>query len=816
MAVVSPHGAALKRKEDPRFITGAGNYLDDIKLPGMTYAAILRSPYAHAKISSIDTSAAAAMPGVVAVFTGKDMETELNPLPCAWAAGGASGGEVGGVTNNLNTPRVLAIDDVKWTGEGVAVVIAETPEQAVDAREVIEVDWDPLPTVVDAEKATEDGAPQLHENAPNNVAVTWSVGDADGTAAAIDAAEVVIRQRLVNQRLIPNPIDMRGAIGRWDAGGDEYTIWMTSQTPHIMRLLITAFVMGIPEHKLRCIAPDVGGAFGTKIFCYPEWALVAWASKKLGGRPVKWYETRSENYQATTHGRDHITYIEVGATKAGEVTGLRVKTYANLGGRLSTIGPGIPTTLYGRLLSGPYKIPNVFCEVIGTYTNTVFVDAYRGAGRPEATYVLERAMDLVADETGVDPVDVRRRNFLPNDSFPHKNASGLYRSWNGVELAIDSGNYEPALDRALEMIGYADLDTRRKEAADRGRYLGIGLSTYIEMCGVAPSKWIGVVGEGWGAAMWESANIRIHLTGKVVLTIGTQSHGQGHETTMAQIVATGLGVPVEDVLVEQGDTSGTPFGYGSYGSRSAAVGGMAAYTAVQKIKEKAKRLAAHMLEASPDDMEYVDGGARVKGSPDKVKTIAEVALAAHVGYDLPEGMEPYLDETAYYDAPDCTWPFGTHIAMVEVDKETGKVDLVRYVAVDDVGKKINPLIVDGQIHGGIAQGVGQALWEGAVYDDDGQLISGSMMDYALPRASWFPELELDETVTPSPINALGVKGVGEAGTIASTPAVVNAVVDALSPLGIRHLDMPLTPQRVWRAMRDARANGDSTNPEVRS
>ncbi len=811
MAVTTPHGASMKRKEDPRFITGAGNYLDDIKLSGMTFASILRSPYAHARISGIDTSAAAKMPGVVAVFTGRDMENDLNPLPCAWAAGGASGGEVGGVTNNLNTPRALALDDVKWTGEGVAVVIAETLEQAIDAREAVDVDWEPLPTVVDAEKATEDGAPQLHENAPNNVAVTWSVGDPEGTASAIDGAEVVIRQRLVNQRLIPNPIDARGAIGRWDPGGDDYTIWMTSQTPHIMRLLLSAFVFGVPEHKIRCISPDVGGAFGTKIFCYPEWALVAWASKRLGGRPVKWYETRSENYQATTHGRDHITHIEVGATRAGEVTGLRVKTYANLGGRLSTIGPGIPTTLYGRLLSGPYKIPNVFCEVVGTYTNTVFVDAYRGAGRPEATYVLERAMDLVADETGVDPVEVRRRNFLPPDAFPHKNVSGLYRSWNGVELAIDSGNYEPALDRALEMVGYADFDTKRKEAADRGRYLGIGLSTYIEMCGVAPSKWIGVVGEGWGAAMWESANIRIHLTGKVVLTIGTASHGQGHETTMAQIVAEGLGVPVEDVLVEHSDTSGTPFGYGTYGSRSAAVGGMAAYTAVEKIKEKAKRLAAHMLEASPEDMEYVEGGARVKGSPDKVKTIAEVALAAHVGYDLPAGMEPYLDETAYYDAPDCTWPFGTHIAVVEVDKETGKVDLVRYVAVDDVGKKINPLIVDGQIHGGIAQGVGQALWEGAVYDDDGQLLSGSMMDYAVPRASWFPELELDETVTPSPINALGVKGVGEAGTIASTPAVVNAVVDALSPLGIRHVDMPLTPQRVWRAMRDARADAGSTN-----
>jgi aerobic carbon-monoxide dehydrogenase large subunit len=815
MAVATPFGSPLKRKEDPRFITGGGSYLDDIKLPGMTYAAILRSPYAHARIRSIDTASAAAMPGVVAVFTGKDLESELNPLPCAWAAGGNLGGEVGGVTNNLNTPRVLAVDDVKWTGEGVAVVIAESPEAAADAREAIEVDWEQLPTIVDTEGATEDGAPQLHENAPNNVAFTWQVGDRDGTDSAIDGAEVVVRQRIVNQRLIPNPIDMRGAIGRWDAGSDEYTIWMTSQTPHIMRLLLAAFVMGVPEHKIRCISPDVGGAFGTKIFCYPEWALVAWASKRLGGRPVKWYETRSENYQATTHGRDHVSYIEVGATKEGEVTGLRVKTYANMGGRLSTIGPGIPTTLYGRLLSGPYRFPNVHCEVIGTYTNTAFVDAYRGAGRPEATYLLERAMDLLADETGIDPVEIRRRNFIRKDAFPYRNPSGLYRSWNGVELEVDSGDYEPALDRALEMIGYAELDRKRADAERRGKYLGVGLSTYIEMCGVAPSKWIGLVGEGWGAAMWESANIRIHLTGKTVLTIGTQSHGQGHETTMAQIVAEQLGIPVDDVLVEHSDTSGTPFGYGTYGSRSGAVGGMAALRAAEKITEKVMRLAAHMLEANPEDMEFVDGAARVKGSPDKAKTVAEVALAAHVGYDLPEGMEPYLDETAYYDAPNCTWPFGTHVAMVEVDRDTGKVDLVRYVAVDDVGKKINPLIVDGQLHGGIAQGVGQALWEGAVYDNDGQLLSGSMMDYAVPRASWFPEMELDETVTPSPVNPMGVKGVGEAGAIASTPAVVNAVIDALSPLGIRHIDMPLTPQRVWRAMHAAGGDG-AENPEVRS
>ncbi|MGH2356581.1 MAG: xanthine dehydrogenase family protein molybdopterin-binding subunit, partial [Candidatus Limnocylindria bacterium] len=430
MAVATAFGAAIKRKEDPRFVTGTGTYLDDVQLPGMTYAAILRSPYAHARIRSIDTAKAKGMPGVLAVWTGKDLEADLNPLPMAWAAGGASGGEVGGVVNNVNSPRVLAIDDVKWTGEGVAAVVAETREQAEDAREVIEVDWEPMPTVVDTEKATEPGAPQLHENAPNNVAFTWAVGDREGTDAALAQADVVIKQRLINQRLIPNPMEARGSIGLYNSGNDEYTLWTSSQTPHIMRLLNTAFVMGIPEHKLRVIAPDVGGAFGQKIFCYADMALVAWASKQLGGRPVKFAETRRENYQASTHGRDHVTYLEVAAKRDGTVTGLKVKTYAAMGGRLSTIGPGIPTTLYGRLLGGPYKIPNVFCEVIGTYTNTTFVDAYRGAGRPEATYVLERAMDLVADELEIDPADVRRRNFLAPDAFPYRNPSGLFKSWN--------------------------------------------------------------------------------------------------------------------------------------------------------------------------------------------------------------------------------------------------------------------------------------------------------------------------------------------------------------------------------------------------
>jgi carbon-monoxide dehydrogenase large subunit len=790
-------GTRLKRREDQRFITGKGRYLDDIQMPGMTYLAVLRSPYAHAKIGSIDTSAAVRMPGVVAVFTGADIP--YNPLPMAWPAGGSAG-----LQNNINMPRALATDDVKWTGEGVAAIVAESPEQAQDALEAIQVDWQPQPAIADAEAATKDGAPQLHENAPNNIVFDWTVGDREGTDEALTAAEVVVRQRLVNQRLIPNSMETRGDIGWYNPGTDEYTIWMSSQTPHIQRLLISAFVMGIPEHKIRCISPDIGGAFGSRIYCYADFILVLHASKAIGGRPVKWVEGRRENYHSTVHGRDHITYIEVAAKRDGTVTGLKVKTYANLGGRLSTIGPGIPTTLYGRVLSGPYKIPNVFCEVIGVYTNTAFVDAYRGAGRPEASYVLERAMDLVADEVGLDPVEVRRRNFLPADSFPYANPSGLFKASGGAEVFIDSGDYEPALDKALALAGYADMAAKKAEAKRRGKLLGVGLSTYLEMCGVAPSKWIGAVGDGWGAAMWESANIRIHLTGKVVLTVGTQPQGQGHETTYAQVVADQLGVAVDDVIVQHSDTQGTPFGYGTYGSRSGTVGATAAIKAAEKVRAKAKVYAAHMLEASPDDIEVDGANYSVKGSPDKIKTLQEISFAIGLGFSLPEGMEPYLDETAYHDTPNCTWPFGTHLAMVEIDEATGVVDLVRFIAVDDCGNRINPMIVEGQIHGGLAQGIGQALWEEAVYDDQGQLLSGSMLDYALPKASRFPTFELDETVTPSPVNPLGVKGIGEAGTIGSTPAVVNAVVDALSDYGVRHLDMPLTPQKVWRAMRSAK------------
>ncbi len=781
-------GKPIKRREDPRLITGAASFLDDVKLPGMSYSAVVRSPYGHATIKSIDTSRAKQMPGVLGVFTGEDF-LELNPLPCAWQAGG--------VTNNVNTPRVLAVGKAMYVGDAVAVVVAESQYEAADAAAEVDVKYEELPVVIDAKKATETGAPQLHENAPNNVVLEWHCGK---TAEELDSdlgnAEVRISQHIVNQRLIPTPLETRGAIGQYDPGTGDYTLWATSQAPHVMRLLLTAFVFGIPEQKMRVISPDIGGGFGAKIFCYYDMAMVLWLAKKVG-RPVKFCEDRSENYLSTTHGRDHQTDIEIGATKDGRITALKVSTFANLGGYLSTIAPGIPTTLYGRMIAGCYKIPSVHVGVTGVYTNTAMVDAYRGAGRPEATFVIERACDLVAGATGLDPAEVRRKNFIQPNEFPYDTGIGM--------LPYDSGNYEPALAKALETVGYDQLRAEQapRRQAGSNKLLGIGLSSYIEVCGVAPSKWIGLPGEGWGAGLWESANVKVHLTGKVVVTTGSQPHGQGHETTFAQLVSDELGVPYDDVQIKHSDTLGTPFGFGTYGSRTLAVGGTAIFKSVAKVREKARILAAHMLEAAPEDVVYEDGKAFVKGSPDAAKTIQDIALQASVAYSLPEGMEPYLDETTYYDPPNCTFPFGTHICVVEVDVDSGQVAVKRYVGVDDVGNIVNPLIVDGQFHGGIAQGLAQALYEGAQYDENGTLITGTMSDYAIPKASMVPTYELSRTVTPSPTNPMGVKGAGEAGTIASTPAVVNAVVDAVSHLGIKHIDMPLTPERVWRAIQQA-------------
>jgi carbon-monoxide dehydrogenase large subunit len=780
-------GQAIKRREDPRLITGQGTFLDDIKLPGMTHACVLRSPYAHAKIKSIDTSKAKAHPGVVAVFTGEDM-LDLNPLPCAWQAGR--------VKNNVNTPRVLAVGEVHFAGDPVALVIAEDRYIARDACDLIEVEYEPLPVVVDAKKATEPGAPQLHENAPNNIVMEWEAGDKAKADAAVAAAEVVVREQIINQRLIPTPMETRGAVARYEPATGEFTLWTTSQAPHVLRLLLTAFVFGIPETKLRVISPDIGGGFGQKIFCYNDGAFTMWAARKIG-RPVKFVEDRSENYKYSTHGRDHITDVELAGNRDGTITGLRVTTYANLGAYLSTVAPGIPTTLYGRIITGVYRIPAAYVKVYGVYTNTAMVDAYRGAGRPEASYLIERMVDRFAAEIGMDPADVRRKNFIPPDAFPYDNGLGL--------LPYDSGNYEAALNKALEIVGYADFRKEQEEARKQGRYLGLGISSYVEICGIAPSKWMGLPGEGWGAGLWESANVRVHLTGKVVVTTGSLPHGQGVETTFAQIVADELGVPYDDIVIEHSDTLGTPFGYGTYGSRSLAVGGTAVYRSVAKIKEKAKKIAAHMLEANPDDMVYENGRVYVKGSPDRAKTLGEIALQASVAYDLPEGMEPFLDETSYYDPPNCTFPFGTHIAIVEVDPDTGIVDLKRYVAVDDCGNVINPLIVDGQIHGGIAQGIAQALYERAVYDENGQLVTGTLMDYAVPAAHMLPPYETARTVTPSPVNPMGVKGAGEAGTIASAQAVMNAVIDALSPFGVKHMQMPATPENVWKAIHAAQS-----------
>lgn len=776
-------GTSIKRREDPRLMTGQAHYIDDIRLPGMAYAAILRSPFGHAKIKSINTDKPKQVPGVIAVFTGQDFK-DVPAMPCAYPAAGAK--------NNLNTPRVLELDRVTWTGAAVAVVVAEDRYVAEDALNLIQVEYEQLPAVVDAEKATQAGAPQIHENAPNNIVMDWEAGNKEATDQALKDSDVVVKQRIVNQRLIPTPMEPRGAVAQYTPSSEEWTMWLTSQAPHVHRLLMAAFVLGVPENKIRVIAPQVGGGFGSKIFLYPEYILMALLAKKLG-RPVKWMETRRENYVATTHGRDHISYFEVGAKRDGTVTGLKITTYANLGGVLSTISPGVTATLYGRMVSGPYKIPHIHSHVIGVYTNTAMVDAYRGAGRPEATYLVERAMDLVARELNMDPAEVRRKNFIQPKDFPYAPADNLLAG-----LKYDSGNYERALDRALEMIDYKNLRAEQEEARKEGKYLGIGFSSYVEICGLAPTAWAN--GQGWGAGLWESANIRMHLTGKVVVTTGSSPHGQGHETTLAQLVASELGIPFDDVIVQANDTLGTPFGYGTYGSRSAAVGGTAVYRAAQRIKDKAKRLAAHMLEANPDDLIYEDGKVFVRGAPAKTKTIQELGLAAAVGASLPQGMEPYLDETSYYDPPDATFPFGTHVCVVQVSKDTGQVHIKRYVAVDDVGNVINPMIVDGQVHGGLAQGIAQALYEEAVYDENGTLLSGSMLDYAVPTAAMLPTYEHDRLVTPSPVNPLGIKGAGETGTIASPPAVVNAVVDALSPLGIKHLDMPLTPQKVWKAM----------------
>ncbi|MCB0559386.1 MAG: xanthine dehydrogenase family protein molybdopterin-binding subunit [Lewinellaceae bacterium] len=781
-------GKAVKRVEDKRFITGKGRYTDDIVLPGMTHAYIVRSPYAHARILSVDTSAAEAMEGVVKVFTGKDIaESGINGIPTGWQVNFKNG-------DTMKEPPhpLLVSDKARYMGDAVAVVIAESREIARDAGDRVEVEYEELPAVADAKKATEAGAPLVHDDAPNNLCFDWELGNPKAEVnEAMSKAHHITTLEFVNQRVIPNAIEPRSAIGHFEESSDKYTLYTTSQNPHLTRLLMCAFVLGIPEHKVRVVAPDVGGGFGSKIFHYAEEALVIWCSQRLK-RPVKWTADRSEAFMTDAHGRDHVSKAEMGFDQNGKIVGLRVKTYANLGAYLSTFAPCVPTWLHGTLLQGLYTTPKINVDVTGVFTHTVMVDAYRGAGRPEATYLLERLMDTAALEMKMDPVELRRKNFIP--AFDGVTQPGYQTQ---VALQYDSGNYHGVLDRALEMVGYEKFRKEQEQARKDGKLLGIGFSTYIEACGIAPSAVVGALGAR--AGLYEVGQVRVQPTGKVSVYTGSHSHGQGHETTFAQVVADRLGIPMDDVEIIHGDSESVAFGMGTYGSRSLAVGGSAIVKSLDKIIEKGAKIAAHKLEASEEDLEFAEGKWTVKGT-DKSVGFGDVALTAYVPHNYPAGLEPGLDFSSFYDPANFTYPFGAHVAIVEVDQETGKVRLKRFIAVDDVGNVINPMIVDGQIHGGLAQGIGQALLEGAVYDENGQLINGSYMDYTMPRADDLPSFEIDRQVTPCPHNPLGVKGAGEAGTIGSTPAVVNAVMDALSPFGIKNLEMPLTPERVWRAM----------------
>lgn len=781
-------GSSVKRVEDKRFITGRGRYTDDIILPGQTYASFVRSPYAHAKIVTVHTDEAKAMPGVVAIFTGADI-ADVNGVPCGWQVNFKNG-------TLMKEPKhpLLVADKARYTGDAVAIVIAETREQAIDAAEAVVVDYDELPVVVNAAEAIKPGAALVHDDAPNNMSFDWQLGNPlEEVDKAISEASHVTSLEFVNQRLIPNAIEPRSYIGSYDAAKEKYTLYTSTQNPHLIRLLMSAFVLGIPEHKVRVVGPDVGGGFGSKIFHYTEEALVTLVSKKIN-RPVKWTAERHESFLSDAHGRDHITKAEMAFDNDGKITALRVKTLANLGAYLSTFASCVPTYLHGTLLQGLYTTPKINVDVTGVFTNTSPVDAYRGAGRPEATYLLERLIDLAALEMGKDPTELRFKNFIP--PFDGVNQPGYQTQ---VALQYDSGNYHGVLTKGLEILGYSNFREEQKEASKNGKLLGVGFSTYIEACGIAPSSVAGALGAR--AGLYEVGHVRVQPTGKVTVLTGSHSHGQGHETTFAQVVAGKLGIPFEDVEIIHGDSDIVAFGMGTYGSRSLAVGGTAIIKSVEKIIEKGKQIAAHKLEASADDIEFDHGNFTVKGT-DKSLSFGDIALTAYVPHVYPKDLEPGLDFSSFYDPANFTFPFGCHIAVVEVDKETGEVKLKRFIAVDDVGNVINPMIVEGQIHGGLAQGIGQALFEGAEYDQNGQLTNGSYMDYCIPRADDLPMYETATQITPCPHNPLGVKGAGEAGTIGSTPAVVNAVIDALWSGGhkVKDIRMPLTSERVWRAM----------------
>jgi len=782
-------GAATRRKEDYRFLTGNGHYTDDFNRPGQAFAVFVRSPHAHATIKGVDISNAREAPGVLAVFTGADMAADnVGSLPCGWTVTDRNG-----EPHKAGPHFPLARDKVRHVGDQVAVVIAETLAQAKDAAELVEVDYEVLPSVTETAQATAEGAPQVHDEAPGNLCYDWIIGDEAQIDEAMAKAHHVTSLDLVNNRLIPNAIEPRAALGEYDVGSGNYTLYSTSQNPHLLRLILCAFVLGLSEAKLRVIAPDVGGGFGSKIFCYAEETVCIWAAKKVG-RPIKWTAERSESFLTDAHGRDHVTHVDLGLDENGKFVALKVSTTANMGAYLSSFATCVPTYLHATLLAGQYTTPLIFCNVKAVFTNTAPVDAYRGAGRPEATYLIERVVETAAREMGIDPAELRRRNFVPADAFPYQTP---------VALQYDSGNYVLALDEALKLIDYDGFAARRAESEARGRLRGIGFSSYIEACGIAPSAVVGSLGAGVG--LWESAQVRFNATGSVTVMTGSHSHGQGHETTFAQVVADTLGVPYENIEIVHGDTGAIPMAMGTYGSRSLAVGGTAIVKACEKVIEKGRKIAAHLMEAAVEDVEFEAGTYRVAGT-DKTKSIAEVAFTAYVPHNYPEGVEPGLDETAFYDPLNFTYPAGTHIAEVEIDKETGVVKIVDWVAVDDFGNIINPMIVEGQVHGGIAQGVGQALLEGCVYDpNSGQLVTGSYMDYCMPRADDLPSFRVATTETPCPHNPLGVKGCGEAGAIAAPPALINAITDALAPYGVRHLDMPATPEKVWRAMQQAKA-----------
>ena len=766
-------GQALRRKEDPRMITGRGRYVDDMTLPGMLYMAVVRSPEAHARIVSIDMAAARELPGVHAVFAGEDLELGAG-IPMAWVPPGVE----------VKTPEhwPLAKGEVKYVGQGVAVVIGDDKYAVVDAAEQVLVEYDPLPVVVDPEKALEPGSPLVHEDFGTNQTHEWTIGGGD-MEAAWSEAEVIVERRIVNHRTAGAPIEPRVCIADYRAG--QLTLHLTSQNPHLIRLFM-AGEFGMSEDAIRVIAPDVGGGFGVKIAHYPEEILATWASRTTG-RPVKWTETRSEHMSSTIHGRDQIDYVKVGAKRDGTITGLECTAIADLGAFYTLLTPFIPA-FTGFVISGCYKIPNLNFVAKGVFTNKMSTDATRGAGRPEATHLIEVMIEQLAAELDMDSLELRRKNFIPKEDFPAEVAIGI---------VYDSGDYHGSLDKLLTHI---DLDEFRREQAElreRGVYRGIGFSTWMEICGLAPSRVVGPAGVGLQAGFFESSLVRVHATGSATVYSGTAPHGQGLDTSFAQIVADRLGITPDQVDVVHGDTGTGPFGLGTYGSRSLAVGGESIARSTAKVVEKAKQIVAHQLEASPEDIELADGKFAVKGSPEKGLTLAEIAGAAYVSMDMPEGMEPGLEETTFYDPENFVFPFGAHACIVDVDAETGKIDIVRYVCVDDCGPAINPKLIDGQIHGGIAHAIGQALYERIHYDEDGQLVTGTFVDYALPSAADVPSFETDRTETPSPVNSLGVKGVGEAGTIAASPAILNSVIDALRPLGVSFLNMPLSPQHVW-------------------